>query len=158
MTKEKINEFTLKISQANKSEIIVILYDMAIQYIDDAMDSCNQNSYDKMRDECCYAGKVISDLIGSLKYDNELSVALRQCYTYIQSQISLAAIKRSNKELELAKRLLLELRGSFAEIAKQDNSRPLMGNTETVYAGLTYGRKASALESLTTEVSRGFKV
>lgn len=157
MTKEKINEFTLKISQANKSEIIVILFDMALQYITDATDACSKEDYAVMRDNCGYAGKVVSDLIGSLNYNNELAVALRGCYTFIQSQISLALIKRRIDELNVAKRMLTELRGSFEEVAKQDTSGPMMGNSETVYTGLTYGRKAY-LDNLTTEVSRGFKV
>jgi len=157
MTKEKINEYTLRISQANRSEIIVILYDMAIQYINDACESFENNDYNKMRENCGYAGKVVSDLIGSLRYDNELAFSLQKCYVFIQSRISLSLVKRNVEDLMIAKRMLSQLKSSFDEIARQDTTGPVMGNSETVYVGYTYGKRAY-LDNLTTEVSRGFKV
>jgi len=157
MTKEKISEFTLKISQANRSEIIVILYDMALQYIEDAMAFCNEGKHLEMRENCGYAGKVLSDLTGALNYDNELAVLLRNSYTYIQSLISFSVIKGRTKELEKAEKMLTGLRDSFKKVAADDTSSAVMGNSETVYAGLTYGKKAY-LDSLTTEVSRGYTV
>ena len=36
MTKELKQEFTLKISQANKSQLVVILYEMMLTYIGEA--------------------------------------------------------------------------------------------------------------------------
>ena len=38
MTQEKKQEFTLKISQANKTQLITILYEMVIEYLNDAID------------------------------------------------------------------------------------------------------------------------
>ena len=36
MTKELKQQFTLRISQANKSQLVVILYEMMITYLDEA--------------------------------------------------------------------------------------------------------------------------
>lgn len=157
MTKEKKNEFTLKISQANRSEIIVLLYDIALEYIDEAKTFCDEKEYIRMRESCGYAGKVVSDLIGALRYDNGLAILLRNSYTYIQSLISMAVIKRRKDELEKSEKMLKGLRESFKKVAMEDTSSPVMGNTEAVYAGLTYGKKAY-LDSLTTEVTRGYTV
>ena len=37
MTKSEINEYAMRISQASRSEIIVIMYEVAIKYIDDGV-------------------------------------------------------------------------------------------------------------------------
>ncbi|OYO98714.1 flagellar protein FliS, partial [Lachnotalea glycerini] len=47
---------------------------------------------------------------------------------------------------------------AFTEVAKKDDSPVLMGNTQQVYAGLTYG-KGSLTESFSNQGSnRGFRV
>lgn len=157
MTKEKINEYTLRISQANRSTLIVILYEMALDYIEAGRNAIDSGDHEELRRECGYAGKVISDLIGALDHNYELSVSLRQVYTYIQSRISLGVIKNSREELDKVMEMLKKLKGSFEQVAKSDTSKSLMRNTESIYTGLTYGKKA-IYDSLTTEVGRGFKV
>ena len=157
MTKEQINEYTLRISQANRSQIVVILYDMAIQYIDDAKEAIKNGDHECLKICCGNAGRVVSDLIGALDDSYELAVALRQCYIYIQSQISMAVIKNSQEMLMIAEKMLKKLKESFEKVAQEDNTKPLMSNTESVYAGFTYGKRA-VYDSLTTEVSRGYKV
>ena len=39
MTNEKKQEFTLRITQANKSQLIVLLYEIFLQYMEDAKDA-----------------------------------------------------------------------------------------------------------------------
>ena len=157
MTKEKINEYTLRISQANRSELIVILYEMALDYIGAALRALDDSDHDSLRLECGRAGKVVSDLIGALDYKYELSNSLRQVYTFIQSRISLAVVRNSREDLKKAEEMLKKLKGSFEEIAKNDKSKSLMSNQQNIYTGLTYGKKA-IYDSLTTEVRRGFTV
>ena len=36
MTNEKKQEFTLRVSQANKTEMLVIIYDIFLEYLEDA--------------------------------------------------------------------------------------------------------------------------
>ena len=39
MTLEKKQEFTLKISEANKTQMITIIYEMVMYYLDEAIES-----------------------------------------------------------------------------------------------------------------------
>lgn len=156
MTKEKISDYTLRISQANRSEIVVILYDMALTYIEDAINAIDNKDHEGLRKNCGYASKVVSDLIGSLSYDNELSLSLRSCYTYILTLLQTSVYKNRRDELLLSSKMLKNLQDAFKEIAKKDTSSPLMGNSQNVYAGLTYG-KSAVYDNLTTEVNRGYK-
>ena len=45
MKKEKKQEFTLRISRANKTQMIVILYDMGLTYLEDAVEVFEKNNY-----------------------------------------------------------------------------------------------------------------
>jgi len=53
---------------------------------------------------------------------------------------------------------LQKLRDAYAQIASQDDSAPVMSHTQTVVAGLTYGRHS--LNENVSDVSsdRGFRV
>ena len=39
MKKEKKQEFTLRITRANKTQMVVILYDMVLTYLEDAIEA-----------------------------------------------------------------------------------------------------------------------
>ena len=49
MTSQEINDYGVKISQANKTELIVIMYEMAIKYIDDGLESLSNNNIEEYR-------------------------------------------------------------------------------------------------------------
>ena len=44
MKKEKKQEFTLRITKANKTQMIVILYDMVLEYLKDSLESLEKES------------------------------------------------------------------------------------------------------------------
>ena len=54
---------------------------------------------------------------------------------------------------------LKKLRASFYEVSKQDDSEPLMKNTQAVYSGLTYSKGGISNETQTDNIeNRGFRV
>jgi flagellar protein FliS len=65
--------------------------------------------------------------------------------------------KRSEAEIDECESLMKMLHASFVEVAKTDDSAPLMRNTEQVYAGYTYGR-SDVNSSSDVNPSRGFFV
>lgn len=156
MTKERINEYTLKITQASRTEMIVILYDLADEYMDDAIKSYKANDHEGFRNNCLKAGRVIQDLIGALDFTYDLASALYRIYEYVSREISMAVIRNEIDGLIECRKLLASLKESFEKLAASDNSGPAMGNTQTVYAGLTYG-KGVLNESIALESNRGFK-
>ncbi|MCR5733417.1 MAG: flagellar protein FliS [Lachnospiraceae bacterium] len=155
MTKELIQEYTLKITQANRSQMIVIVYDIAEQYIKDALSAYDDGDMETFRNNCGYALKCVGDLMEALDFNYELAVPLMRLYVFISKQISLSSVKNDTEGLLAARGLMLSLRDSFEEMAKQDDSGPVMGNTESVYAGLTYG-KNQLNESIGGSDNRGF--
>ena len=49
MTKSEINGYAMRVSQASKSELIVIMYEVAVKYIDDALNAISQNNVEEFR-------------------------------------------------------------------------------------------------------------
>ena len=54
--------------------------------------------------------------------------------------------------------IIKQLHGAYKQIEKQDTSGPVMENTQTVYAGLTYGRNTLSENIADTALNRGFCV
>ena len=157
MTKEEKQDYTLRITQANRSELIVIVYDIALSYIDSAIRSYDENNLEAFGANSRYAGKCVGDLLEAVDFNYEPAYPLMRIYVYISRQLALAPVRKDKEALIVAKRLMERLRKSFEDIASQDDSAPLMSNTQEVYAGLTYGR-GSLNESLAGASNRGFTV
>ena len=157
MTKDRIQEYTLKITNASPTGIIVILYDLAVEYIEEAGKCFDAEDHDGAKVQCTNAGRVLGDLISSLDFSYGISFPLFRIYEYVSKEVSMAVIKNDGSALGECKRLLLSLKDSFEQVAKQDTSGPAMNNAETVYAGLTYGR-GTLNESTTVSSNRGYTV
>jgi flagellar protein FliS len=65
-------------------------------------------------------------------------------------------IRQKDVNLESCERVVRGLMSSFQEVAKQDDSGPVMENTQQVYAGLTYGK--GSLNEVALNTDRGFRV
>ena len=77
---------------------------------------------------------------------------------FANKELTKASVQNSKKELDHVKKMMEKLHGAYEKIAETDTSEPVMGNTQTVYAGLTYG-KNSLVENLANQGSeRGFRV
>lgn len=157
MDKKQIQEYTARISQANRTELTVIVFELAMTHIDDAAGSVQDRAlYTKNLKK---AMAYVSELSAALDFSQTISYDLFQLYRYVKSLLAKAMASGKIEGLEDAKRVLDGLRSAFEEVAKQDDSKPLMQNTQQLYAGLTYG-KSSLNEVLVNdnEANRGFKV
>lgn len=142
MTDSQKQEFTRRITNANKSELVVILYDMLDVYLMDAITAYDEEKSDNMISEIQKARNIISELIATLDRQYEISSRLYSIYRYVERLLITAEIRRNSATLNEAARYMRSLGSSFREIAKNDNDLPIMQNTETVYAGMTYGRNS----------------
>ena len=73
--------------------------------------------------------------------------------------LNFALVSGKKEEIEAAEKVLRKLGDSFREVAKTDESKPVMENTQRVYAGITYGRGLDLDETLVAPAmeSRGFR-
>lgn len=155
MTKESIRTYQYRITQATASQLVVILYDMGIEYLKDA---CDSEDDVQIRNNIYMAQKVVDQLIVGLDMQYELSYNLFVIYNHIKRTLISAAVSKDKSELNRVSGLMARLRKSFYEVSRQDTSQPLMKNTQTIYAGLTYSKGGMGNETQAdTMINRGFK-
>ncbi|MDE5908717.1 MAG: flagellar export chaperone FliS [Lachnospiraceae bacterium] len=157
MTKELKQQFTLKITQANKTQLVVILYEMLLAYIEEAKDAHEKSDRDGFREGIRKSRGCLNELMASLHFEYEPAMNLLQLYLYANRELARADIRNSVEELDHVEKTMKKLHDAYEEISSQDASGSVMSNTQTVYAGLTYG-KNTLTESLANQGSeRGFR-
>lgn len=142
MTDELKKEFTLKITQANATELIVILYDMILVYIKEAGDFWESDNKEGYFQSLRKIRNCIGELMESLNLEYEIARNMYSLYVFFLKEIVRAEIKQEGYAyLESIKPMIESLRNAYNQVALENKSGPLMQNAQTVYAGLTYGRK-----------------
>ena len=156
MTKEKIRGYTRRITMANKTQMITILYEMVLDYICEAEDSLELHDENGFSGSLSKAMSCIDELIHSLNVKYELGRNLLALYLFEKKQIIKASARISSEELVHVKRTFEKLHEAYLELETKNNEEALMMNVPKVYAGLTYGR-GRLEESITGNLmSRGY--
>ena len=133
-------EFTRRITNANRSELLVIMFEMFHQDATDYLEYFEEQNYELMHMEAGKMKGIVSELINTLDRQYEISNNLYSLYRFVERQLIEADVKRSAEGVRQADKIMSKLGESFREVAKQDTSAAVMKNTEKVYAGITYGR------------------
>lgn len=140
MTREQKQEFTLRISQANPTEMVVILYEMLLCYLQDGREAIEKEDENEFRQAIRKAKGCLSELMNSLNLKYEPAPALLSLCGFCVGRLAAAELKKSQGPLDEAERVIIPLRDAYRQIAGQNSAGPVMNNSQAVYAGLTYGR------------------
>ena len=157
MTSDEKRQFTARISQANRSELVVILFEMFDYCIEQAKEGFKSNDLQKADSYLKSAKGCVSELRGSLDMKYEISYNLHSIYSYVNRQLTASIVKREPVNMDSVKENMDKLRKAFEEVAKQDTSESVVQNSQQVYAGLTYGKGTLNEVFMDNEASRGFK-
>lgn len=149
MTREKMNEYTVRITQTNPTGLVVITYEIIIDYIDEAINALQTNDEESFIKSCKKARQFVNQLSSALDFKHEISKDLMSLYIYANNCLFKSEIRRKNVHLETIRDMMNKLRSSFEIISKQDNSGQVMTNVQQVYEGLTYGRNARNMVNVT---------
>lgn len=142
MTKEQINEFSMRISQSNKTQIVVITYEIIINYLDSAQLSIHNNDIDDFVFNVKKARQFLNQLSSALDFRYNISKELMSLYMFANECLIKSEVKRQDIHLADIRKMMVSLHGAFEEVSKQDTSLPQMQGGSVVYEGLTYGKNA----------------
>lgn len=156
MKDELKQQFALRITQANKTELVVILYEMFLTYVGDAKSDLKEQDTRTYRLDIQRARGCLKELMGSLNYDYEPAPTLLKLYIYVSRLLVSADLHNEEKELDEAEKIMQKLHDAYETISKEDKSGPVMGNTQTVYAGLTYSKNDLSVNLDEGRGNRGF--
>lgn len=157
MTNEKKQAFTLRITSANSTELIEILYEMLLEYVEDAKAAIEKNDINEIHDSIRKARGCLRELMESIDFEYDLAGYFMSLYAYVNKELLLAEIRKDVKIFDNVKVVIEPLRDTYIELSKLDKSEPVMQNTQKVTAGLTYS-KSNINESLDEQNNRGFYV
>ncbi len=157
MTKECKQQFTLRITQANKTELIVILYEMLLAYTQDAKISLQEGNIEAFRDNIRKADNCLTELTESLNLSYEIGRRLLSLYIFCKKELLKADVRKKEEFVLHVEAVITRLRDAYREVAAQDESTPIMENSQEVYAGLTYGRDSLTENMAYESTNRGFR-
>ncbi|MCI6552627.1 MAG: flagellar protein FliS [Lachnospiraceae bacterium] len=157
MTKELKQKYTLKITQANKTQLITILYEMLLIYTDEAEEAYDREDRMEFRESIRKARGCVNELLGSLNFEYELAANFLQLYLYVNRELIKAEVQNQKAPLENAEKVIRGLHGAYEKLEVMDTSGPVMQNVQTVYAGLTYGRNHLNENLADQGIDRGFR-
>lgn len=155
MTKECKQQFTLRITQANSTQMVVILYEMLLQYLADG----EQAAEDRQFLEAVHRARgCINELLNSLHREYSPAAELCRLYLYCIRRLAQCEVRGDRSGLEEVRKVIEPLCDAYRQIQDQNPSGPVMNNSQTVYAGLTYGRNQLTENMADQGANRGMLV
>lgn len=156
MTDEQKQDFTRRITNSNRGQLVVVIYEICFAYMEEAVQCHENQEYEGFKQAVKKAQEAVAQLKDGLDFKYPISKELFPLYQYCMERLSASVYKNDTVGIEEAKKVLTGLYASFVEVAKQDESEPLMQRTQRVVAGMTY-QKGSLTETLQgSDSSRGF--
>lgn len=147
--------FTRRLSQCNRGQLVVIIYDLYFCFGEDVRKEAEDQNFDGYKTGIHKMQGVLHELMESLNFKYAISRELYPLYRYCSNQLSRALYEYRLDGVEAADRVMKSLYEAFKQAAAQDQSEPLMKNVQQVYAGMTYG-KGDLNENYVEDSNRGF--
>lgn len=158
MNEDLIKKYSARITSANRGELTSIIYDIIVEELTLAESDMKSDS-EKACSELTKARELVNELLNTLDLQYDVSGNLARLYIYVNKCINHALVKKSAEEIKEAVHIMSELGAAFKKIAESDDSDPLMKDTESIYAGLTYGRGMTVDEvAVRGDSDRDFRV
>lgn len=145
MKKEDKQQFTRRITQANPTEMVVILYEMLLCYLEDAREALQKGTEEPqangfLEEAVRNARGCLNELLNSLDRKYEPAPTLGRLYLFCLRRLARGEQRREDACFEEIVRVIVPLRDAYRKLAAQNSAGPVMNNSQAVYAGLTYGR------------------
>ena len=148
MTKEEMNVYKMRITQAGIGELNVIMLEMEIQWIEEAIEAFESGDEETFIADIDKASATNVELMNILNLDNDVSKDVYAVYVFFNKQLVNSKIKRKPLDLDRILVMLKQYHESFLAIADTDDGAAVMEQSEKVYAGLTYGNSGLVESSM----------
>jgi flagellar protein FliS len=158
MTSELKQQFTLRITQANPTEMIVILYEMLLSYLDEGEEAYKTGDRLGFREAIRKSRGCLNELLHSLNMEYEPAPALLQLYLFCIRRLAVCEVRNENQCFAEIKNIIVPLKEAYSELSTKNTSGPVMNNSQTVYSGFTYGRNRLSEDMTDNGTNRGMLV
>lgn len=160
MKNEDKQQFTRRITQANPTELIVILYEMLLCYLEDACNALQEEGDSSVKTEHFHeavrnARGCLNELLQSLDLRYEPAPTLQRLYLFCLRRLARGEQRGDAALFEEVRRVIGPLCDAYRKVADQNTAGPVMRNSQTVVAGLTYGRGTLTENLAGQDLNRG---
>lgn len=139
MTQEQMNIYKMRIAQAGIGELTVIMLEMEMQWMTEALGAYATQDLHAFTDCVERAQSVQVELMNVVNTENCVGYDVYSIFAFINKELIHAKVKQEPLDIQRCKNMLEKLYRSFREVARTDKGGPIMEGSEKVYAGLTYG-------------------
>lgn len=140
MTKEQLGDYTRRITQTNRTGLVVIIFEVIGQYLEEAKDVLAKGDIEAYVFNIKKARQFLNQLMNSLDFKYPIALELFSIYRFAEDSLIKCELRRMDVNLQVVKESLNILQTAFEKVAEQDPTGAVMRNTQTVYEGFTYGR------------------
>ncbi|HMW05620.1 MAG TPA: flagellar export chaperone FliS [Leptospiraceae bacterium] len=115
-----------EISTMSQGKLVVMLYEGAIRFLNTAIENMTPRKYEIVNRNVIKAQDIVTELMTSLNMEEGGKIAedLLSLYIYMKKRMLEGNIQKDSKYLKEVVRMLTELKGSWEEIAKKENTVP----------------------------------
>ncbi|MFM9872201.1 MAG: flagellar export chaperone FliS [Fimbriimonadaceae bacterium] len=108
------------VDSASPLKLVVMLYDGALRFLNQAKVAMQQKDYERQNDQCKRAQDIISELMSCLDRERggEIAESLMSLYVFTYDRIVQANIEDNELFIDQAMKVLGDLRESWAELEK----------------------------------------
>ncbi len=149
------NDYALRISNATPNELNIIIFELCILNINEALEAV-ENNKKVFEQKINTAISILREIVVSLNFEYQISYELSEIYLYTNKLLISSRMNFNTQNLIDAVTLLTTIKEGFEQI-NDKGSDSVMANTSKVFAGLTYGRNGDLSEYIDESQSRGFK-
>ena len=130
MTKEQIKEYTARVAQANRTELVVIIYELLLDEIQEGNKQYQVGNTDAGEKQIRKAQGYLQELLGSLDFRYEIALQLRQLYRYVNEQLIATLVQRRPIHLDAACEVIRGLMERFLKYEKETWSGNFTANQQ----------------------------
>lgn len=155
MKQELKQQYVSRITQANRTELLVIVYELLQQDLRQAMEEYEREELEAFQHSLQHAQRFLVELMETLDFKYELSFELLSLYKFVNKVILDNLRKKEADGLKECIGIIEKIKHSYEQLVPLDHSGPVMVNTQKVYAGLTYGRHS--LSEISVDSTNGHR-
>ncbi|WP_317366845.1 flagellar protein FliS [uncultured Tyzzerella sp.] len=149
-------DYVAKIANASPLKLVIINFEIIFDYIEESKKNIdNEKEFDF---NILKARQFLSELRGSLDMQYEISSYLLTMYNYVDRQLAKFLFSKKIEDLKSGEDVLKTIMSGFEGIEENEKDKSsIMENTDTIYAGLTYGKDGRLQEFVDIKENKGFK-
>ena len=154
-------EYMTRIANATPLQLTIILYELAIGFIDGAMAAQARSA--ELKTAISKARGAVEELFASLDMDVPTAEELANLLLYVNRLLIQSNVQRDEHKKNLlladARKIMFELHNAWQQLETTDAlAEKIFENAPQVFAGLTYSKDGQLAEFIEDNPDRGYKI